>query len=169
MVLAVDFSGLSAWADVMATILLLELCVLLAIIAVLIGVLAYGARWIQMHVVPLLNNTVPVANQALQVTNQSTDRVVRGVAEVYGLQSAVETAGRVLLFGKNGARQTTRAQSALQSTALNPAQPTATPSAGSQRPRGATGYVGPADPHAQAPIPEPRQPDHSYDNMAPNA
>lgn len=95
MVIAVDFSGLHVWAQALAVILLLELCVLLLLVAALTFLLAFGARWLQMHVIPVLNATVPRAKQALELTNQGTERVVRGVAEVHGWRSAIETALRV--------------------------------------------------------------------------
>ena len=91
---------LRALSDAAAVILLLELTVLLVIVAVLIFVLAFGARWLQMHVVPVLNTAVPAANRALEATNQSTDRVVHGVAEVYGIRRGLETALQILLFGR---------------------------------------------------------------------
>ena len=91
---------LRALTDAAAVILLLELTVLLLIVGVLIFVLAFGARWLQMHVVPVLNTAVPAANQALEVANQGTDRVVHGVAEVYGIRRGLETALQVLLFGR---------------------------------------------------------------------
>jgi hypothetical protein len=103
MVEAADFSGLQAWADAMAVILLLELCVLLVMVAVLVGVLAYAARWLQMHVLPVLNTTVPVARTALEKADEGTDVVVRGVAEVYGIRRALETGLRVLVYGREGA------------------------------------------------------------------
>jgi hypothetical protein len=127
MVLAVDFSGLNAWADALATILLIELCVLLLLIAALMLVLALGARWLQMHVVPLLNTTVPVAKQALEVANQSTDRVVHGVAEVYGVRRAVETATRILLFGKDGGSKAQVSSQVTQAAASAPTETTANP------------------------------------------
>jgi hypothetical protein len=99
MVFAVDFSGLHAWAQAAASILLLELCVLLLMMVALMGLLLFAARWLQMQVVPLLNRTVPAANQALEVANEGSERVVRGVAEVYGVRRAIETGLRVMLFG----------------------------------------------------------------------
>lgn len=107
MVIAADFSGLHIWAQALAVILLLELCVLLVIVAALTFMLAFGARWLQMHVIPLLNATVPRAKQALELTTQGTDRVVRGVAVVHGWRSGLEAAIRVLFQerGEAGAGQ----------------------------------------------------------------
>lgn len=95
MVIAVDFSGLHVWAQALAVILLLELCVLLVLMAALTFLLAFGARWLQMHVIPLLNASVPRAQQALELTNQGTDRVVRGVAVVHGWRRGLEAGLRV--------------------------------------------------------------------------
>lgn len=171
MVLAVDFSGLNVWTDALATILLLELCVLLLIIAALILVLALGARWLQMHVVPVLNTTVPVAKQALEVTNQSTDRVVHGVAEVYGIRSAVETAARIILFGKDGARRTSGSTSTSQTVASPPAEVHATPSQVETRTSPVVGRIGPSIRRTlpQTADSDPRQPSQPYDNMAAHA
>lgn len=170
MVLAVDFSGLHVWADALATILLIELCVVLLIIAALMAVLAFGARWVQMHVVPLLNTTVPVAKSALQVTNQSTDKVVQGVAEVYGVRSAVVTAARVMLFGKDGARRAGVSQPAAGAIVSPPTEAPASPMVLTPRPTPpAAGRVGPTERRSEPPTPEPRQPSQPYDNMAAHA
>jgi hypothetical protein len=91
---------LSAAASV---VLLLELIVLLVIVAALMFVLMYGARWLQTHVVPVLNMVVPRANQALRIASVGSERVVRGVAEVHGIRRAVETGVQVLLRGREGA------------------------------------------------------------------
>ncbi|HEY7833184.1 MAG TPA: hypothetical protein VIG30_06415 [Ktedonobacterales bacterium] len=101
MVIAADFSGLHAWAQALAVILLLELIVLLIVVAALTLLLMLGARWLQRHVIPLLNATVPRAKQALDLTNQGTDRVVRGVAEVHGWRSGLEAGLKVLFQANN--------------------------------------------------------------------
>jgi hypothetical protein len=168
MALAVDFSGLNAWADAMATILLIELCVLLLIIAALLAVLAYGARWLQQHVLPLLNTTVPVARQALDVTNQSTDRVVRGVAEVYGIRSALDTAARVVLYGKDGNRPALRAEQAAGAQVGTSQVQAATQLTTPRQPTRQSGSAAPAERRAP-PATEPRQPDQPFDNMTANA
>lgn len=167
MVLAVDFSGLNVWADAAASILLLELCVLLLIIAALILMLALAARWVQMHVVPLLNTTVPVAKQALEVTNQSTDRVVHGVAEVHGIRSALETAARIMVFGKDGPRRSAESQRPAAASSPPPealaARTAATLGAATE------GHVGPAERRTPPPTTDPRRPNQPYDNTAAHA
>ena len=100
---AVPPAWLRALTDAAAVLLLIELMVLLLIVAALIGALAFGARWLQMHVVPVLNATVPRAKQAMNVANQGTERVIRGVAEVYGIRKALETGVQILLRGRQGA------------------------------------------------------------------
>lgn len=100
MVIAVDFSGLHVWADALAVVLLVELCVLLLIITALVGVLAYGAWWLRANVVPILGEYAPKASQALAVADKSTQQVVRGVAVVYALRRAVETGAAIMLHGK---------------------------------------------------------------------
>jgi hypothetical protein len=102
MVIAVDFSGLHAWAQGLAVLLLLELCLLLLIVTALVGVLAFGAWWLRANVVPLLGEYAPKARQALDVANQGTQQVVRGVAVVYALRRAVETGVDIMLHGKEG-------------------------------------------------------------------
>lgn len=95
---------LRALTDAAAVLLLLELVLLLIILTALMFALAFGARWLRMHVVPVLNMTVPKASQALHVANQGSERVVRGVAEVYGVRRALQTGLRVMLFGHDGAQ-----------------------------------------------------------------
>ncbi|HEV7129210.1 MAG TPA: hypothetical protein VGN32_17390 [Ktedonobacterales bacterium] len=104
MVLAADIPGLRIWADVAGVLLLLELCVLLLIVTALVFALAFGARWLYAHVIPVLNLAVPKAKQAMDIANQGNDQVVRGIAKVYGFHQAVDTAVRVLLRGRDGAR-----------------------------------------------------------------
>lgn len=103
MVIAVDFSGLHAWAQGAAVLLLLELCLLLLIVTALVGVLAVGAWWLRANVMPVLGEYAPKARQALDVANQGTQQVVRGVAVVYALRRAVETGVDIMLHGKEGA------------------------------------------------------------------
>jgi hypothetical protein len=158
MVIAADFSGLRAWADALASILLLELIVLLLIVTALMFVLVMAARWLQMHVVPLLNTTVPAAKQALDATNDGTDRVVRGVAEVYGIRRAAETALQVMLFGPDA----TRGVATTRSAGVAPVSPPERPTAESPT----------APPAASRPLPpavERTPPDHDLGQMATNA
>ena len=174
MVEAVDFSGLHAWADAMGTILLLELCVLLLIVAVLMFVLALGARWLQMHVVPLLNATVPKARQALDVAQQSSDRVVHGVAEVYGVRRAIETATRILFFGKQGI-PSERGQRVAEVPTPQPTGASAAPTVPTSGSPFTVTRPSPTERSTPAPAPEPRepreprQPGQPYDNMAAHA
>ena len=103
MAIASSFPVLDTWAQALAVVLLLELLVLLVLVAALMLVLAIGANWLRSHVIPVLNATVPRAKQALDLANQGTDRVVRGVAEVHGWRSALETGLKVLFQGRGPA------------------------------------------------------------------
>jgi hypothetical protein len=92
-------SWLSNLADASAVLLLLEVCVVLLIVTALMFVLAYGARWLRLHVAPALNAATPRARQALQMANVGTERVVQGVATFYGIRQAVEAGVRALWHG----------------------------------------------------------------------
>lgn len=100
MAIASSFPVLDTWAQALAVVLLLELLVLLLLVAALMFALAFGARWLQTHVIPVLNATVPRAKQALDLASQGNDRVVRGVAEVHGWRSALETGLKVFFQGR---------------------------------------------------------------------
>ena len=97
MVLAADIPGLHVWADVAGVILLLELGILLVVVTALIFGIAFGLYWLHKHVMPLLDLTVPRAKQALAIANQGNDRVVRGIAAVYGFNQGLDAALRALL------------------------------------------------------------------------
>lgn len=158
MVIAADISGLRAWADAMASILLIELTIVLLIVTALMFVLVLAARWLQMHVVPLLNSTVPAAKQALDATNDGTDRVVRGVAEVYGIRRAAETALQVMLFGPGSTRHVAN----VRSGGLAPVSPPEHPTTESPT-------APPAASRPQPPAVERTPPDHDLGSMATNA
>jgi hypothetical protein len=97
--MAAEPGWLRAWADASAVLLLLEVCFALLIVTALVFLLAFGARWLRLHVAPLLNAATPRAREALRRAEASTERVVRGVAEVYGLRQAVEAGARALWRG----------------------------------------------------------------------
>jgi hypothetical protein len=97
--MAAEPGWLRAWADASAVLLLLELCFALLIVTALVFLLALGARWLRLHVAPLLNAATPRARQALRMADAGTERVVRGVAEVVGLRQAVEAGARALWRG----------------------------------------------------------------------
>ncbi len=164
MVIAVDFSGLHAWADAMASILLIELIIMLLMVTALMFVLAMAARWLQMHVVPLLNSTVPAARQALEAADEGTERVIRGVAEVYGIRRAAETALQILLFGREGTRPAANVRSASIAPVSPPEQPAAESSAEAASPT-----TPPSTTRPQPSSIEPMPPDRGLDNMAANA
>jgi hypothetical protein len=127
---AAEPDWLKKWADASAVLLLIELCVLLVIVTALVFMLAYGARWLKLHVMPVLNATVPRAQQALHIANESSDRVVRGVAEVYGIRQALEIGLRVLLSGRQsplGAAAATPPSSGTVSQEAATPPPTTTP------------------------------------------
>lgn len=97
--MATEPGWLRAWADASAVLLMLEVCFALLITTALVFLLAFGARWLRVHVAPLLNAATPRARQALRMADAGTARVVRGVAEVYGVRQAVEAGLRALWRG----------------------------------------------------------------------
>lgn len=166
MVIATDFPALRAWADALASILLIELSVLLLIITALMFILFMAARWFQMHVIPLLNTTIPAARQALDATNSGTDRVVRGVAEVYGLRRAAETAVQIMLFGREATRPGAHARGAAGAPMAPPERPAAQGTrAASEPPTAPSSTLRPSPPPAGQPAPS----RHDLDDMAANA
>ncbi len=97
--MATEPGWLRAWADASAVLLLLEVCFALLITTALVFLLAFGARWLRVHVAPALNAATPRARQALRMANVGTERVVRGVAQVYGIRRAVEAGLHALWHG----------------------------------------------------------------------
>lgn len=111
------------WLDTLGKIagvlLTLELLVMLVVLLALMAGMAFGARWVHMHVVPVLREQRPKLQKAMEVADTNADRVVQGVAEFYGRRQAVETGLRVFLFGRKQARAvrdaaTTRAAADIQ-------------------------------------------------------
>src|SRR5579864_6921488 len=112
---------LRALTDAAAVLLLLELMVLLLIVTALVFALAFGARWLQIHVVPVLNLTVPRAKQAMNIANQGSERVIRGVAEVYGIRKALETGIQIMLRGRQSPDAALMAQGDSRTPVAEPA------------------------------------------------
>jgi len=93
-------------AQIAGVLLLLELGLVLIIVCALMIGMAFGARWLHVHVVPVLREYTPRAQQAMEVTRSSTDRAVTGIAEFYGWRQRVETTLRVLFLGRREATRT---------------------------------------------------------------
>jgi hypothetical protein len=98
-------SWLDTLGKVAGVILGLELVVVLLIVCGLMVGLVLALRWLNMHVVPVLQENAPKAQHVITIAGQSTDRVVNGVAEFYGRRQAVRTGLRVLLFGPQSAKR----------------------------------------------------------------
>lgn len=96
------------WLDTLGKIagvlLTLELLLVLIVMLALMAGLAFAARWVHIHVVPVLQENTPKLHKAMAVADTSTERVVKGVAEFYGRRQAMETGLRVFLFGRKQAR-----------------------------------------------------------------
>jgi hypothetical protein len=168
--MATEPGWLRAWADASAVLLMLEVCFALLITTALVFLLAFGARWLRVHVAPLLNAATPRARQALRMADAGTARVVRGVAEVYGIRQAAEAGLRALWRGTlvdvlaQGAPSATDAATtpteapapaaAEEATAPPPAATTSVPPAGTP----STSRQAPDWQRPSAPPREPRQP-----------
>lgn len=109
-------SWLHTLGQIAGTILVLELSIALLIVAALAVGIAYGVYWLRLHVMPIIGQNAPRIINAMNVAEQSSDKVVRGVAEFYGRRQAVQTGLRVLLFGR-GAAERVREESAIQAAA----------------------------------------------------
>ncbi len=98
-----------AWLDTLGNIagviLTLELIVVLLIVCGLIIGMVVGLRWLNIHIIPVLQDNAPKARQVMQLTETNTNRAVNGIAEFYGRRQAVRTGIRVMLFGKQSARR----------------------------------------------------------------
>ena len=98
--------------------------------------LAYGARWLRLNVAPVLSAATPRARQALRLADAGTERVARGVAEVYGIRQAVEAGVRALW---HGAAVDVLAQTAPITTggaaAVTPPPATSAPAGGTPEPQ----------------------------------
>jgi hypothetical protein len=167
--MATEPGWLRAWADASAVLLLLEVCFALVIVTALVFLLAFGARWLRLHVAPVLNAATPRARQALRMADSGTERVVRGVAQVYGIRQAVEAGLRALLRGTpvDVLAQTAPAAPAPAATAEAPILPVevvdaAAPPAATSAPAAS----GPA-PEWQRPAVPPRAPDEPREPRQP--
>jgi len=87
--------------DIAGVVLIIELSLALLITCALMLAIAYGAFWLHVNVMPLVQNYLPRAQQAMSVTEQSSDSLVKGVAEFYSRRQALETGLRVFLFGRS--------------------------------------------------------------------
>jgi hypothetical protein len=87
--------------DIAGVVLIIELSLALLITCALMLAIAYGAYWLHVNVMPLVQNYLPRAQQAMSVTEQGSDSLVKGVAEFYSRRQALETGLRVFLFGKS--------------------------------------------------------------------
>ncbi len=99
--------------QIAGTILVIELSIALLIVAALSVGIALGIRWLRQNVTPVVSQNTPRIISAMTVAQQSSDKVVKGVAEFYGRRQAVQTGLRVLLFG-SGAAERVREESAIK-------------------------------------------------------
>ena len=111
--------------QIAGVILVLELTLALIITCALMVALAFGAHWLNVHVIPPLREYLPQAEQAMTVTERGSDSLVHGIAEFYGRRQAVETGLRVLLFGKNDAENFREEQRIYADEALHRIEPPA--------------------------------------------
>lgn len=112
MATSVEPGWLHTLGQIAGTLLLVELGLALFVILVFAAALAFGAWWLRHQALPVLYQYSTLARQALAVATRGTDRVMRGVAEFQGRKSAVETALRVLLFGRSAVRPEAKASAA---------------------------------------------------------
>jgi len=109
---------LQTLGDIAGVILVIELSLALIITCALMVAMAIGARWLHIHVIPVVKEYLPQAQQAMTITEHGSDSLVNGVAEFYGRRQAVETGLRVLLFGKNQVEQVREEQEIYAEEAL---------------------------------------------------
>jgi hypothetical protein len=100
-VAAVEPPWLHTLGQISGVILVIELSLALIITCAFMIGLVIGARWLHMHAMPPLREYLPRAQEAMSVTERGSDTVVNGIAEFYGRRQSVQTALRVLLFGKD--------------------------------------------------------------------
>lgn len=96
---------LQAMGQAAGTVLLLELMSALLVVLALVVVLALAARWLYIHVTPILRQVTPPTQRAMAIAEKSSDKLVAGVAEFYGRRQQIETGIRVLLFGHEAAER----------------------------------------------------------------
>ncbi len=85
--------------QIAGVVLVLELWLVLLIVCGLMFGLWLGARWVRMHVVPIVDQYGTQARSALSVAVRGGDRIVGGVAEFRGRQEAVRAAIATFLLG----------------------------------------------------------------------
>jgi hypothetical protein len=91
--------------QIAGTMLLLELCLVLLLVCVIMGALAYGSWWLHHNVIPILDQYGGKAQHYMGVAIQGSDRVVGGVAEFHGRWEAITTGARVMIFGTRGPKR----------------------------------------------------------------
>ena len=87
--------------EIAGVVLVIELSLALIITCALMLAMAYGAYWLHVNVMPLVQSYLPRAQQAMSATEQGSDSLVKGIAEFYSRRQALETGLRVFLFGKS--------------------------------------------------------------------
>src|SRR5262249_3370843 len=87
--------------EIAGVVLVIELSLALIITCALMIAIAYGAYWLHVNVMPLVQQYLPRAQQAMSATQDGSDSLVKGVAEFYSRRQALQTGLRVFLFGKS--------------------------------------------------------------------
>jgi hypothetical protein len=85
--------------QVAGVVLIIELWVVLLIVCALMIGFWLGARWVRMHLVPIVEQYGEQARGALETAVRGGDRIVEGVAELRGRQVAVRAAIATFLLG----------------------------------------------------------------------
>jgi hypothetical protein len=92
-------SWLHVAGQIAGVVLLIELWLVLLIVCALMVGFWLGARWVRMHLIPIVDQYGEQARGALSVAVRGGDRIVGGVAEFRGRQEAVRAAIATFLLG----------------------------------------------------------------------
>lgn len=97
--MATEPTWLHIAGQIAGTLLLIELWLVLLIMCALMIGLWLAARWVRLHVVPVVDHYGDQARTAFAVAVRGGDRIVEGVAELHGREEAIRAAIATFLLG----------------------------------------------------------------------
>ncbi len=119
-------SPLDGLASAAATLLGIEIFVIILLVAAIVVLLAWGMHWVHDHAVPPIRQYLPQVINALNVTDRSAGRVIDMVALVYSRQRGFDAAIRRFAQALGAALQEIFAAQAQSQSDSPPASPDST-------------------------------------------
>lgn len=97
MIIAEAPSPIDGLASAASVLLVIEASLIVILLAAIALLLAFGLRWVQQHVTPLLRTTVPRVNSALGATDRTLGQLIDLLADLYGRRRGAERVIRAFL------------------------------------------------------------------------